>query len=87
MDAIKRIELEMQSHRRAIDEHISDLKHLKSELKRILNKISKDEKGENDAENYGFIYSISDRICTHIKSIKDLQNLIFLKMDIYVKSK
>lgn len=85
MEAIKRLELEMQQHRKTIDEIQRDLKHEKSELQRTLKKINEDVDGENDALNYGFVYEYSDKICTHIKSIKELQKLILMKMDTHTK--
>jgi hypothetical protein len=82
MEAIKRIELELQSHRKAITVIQQDILHEKSECKRILKSIELDIAGDNDAHNYGLIYEYADRICKHLKSIKELQQLIGLKLQI-----
>lgn len=85
MEAVERIKLEIQKHRQSIIEYKKKVSHEKSEMNRILFKMNQDESGENDLTNYGLIHSYSDRICSYLKEIKNLQKLIMMKLEISTK--
>lgn len=86
MEAIKRLELEIRKHRLSITDSQKELEHEKSEFRRRIKAIDSDVNGENDAHNYGLVYEYADRICNHIRAIKELQQLIIMKTNIHLEN-
>ena len=81
---IERLKNEMSSHREEISRTQKDMKHEISEWNKRVKLIDKDLNADNEAQNWGLLWSHNDRICEYIKSISLLKGLIMAKMDIYV---
>lgn len=75
----------MSKHRESISRIQKDIDNEKLTLKSVLKSIEDDKNNDNEAENYGLIYECGNRICGFIRSKRELQRLIMMKSETYIK--
>lgn len=82
MTVIERIGSEIKLHQKAENDYKRSINQNKKDLYKLI-----DKSKEADFEEYkwGLIYEYSNSICTQSKLLKDLHDLVLVKMDLLGK--
>lgn len=84
MKPLERIELEVKSHKKALDNYLKDNTRDKDNMYKLVEESKQDNFSH---EKWGLIYEHADRICIRNKQVRELRDLIYLKAGLVASSK